>query len=603
MKPDPKAQRSFFSRNRKAFLDAAVIALIVLLSYAVTAAFDLWERLNEWTRGFEQYNVDELLFTLFVVALSLAYVAYRRWAEYRVELNVRRAVEARAAQAHNRLIDAVESIPASFMLFDSRDRLVLYNSKTAEFFPELADRLAPGVPFEDLARIGVDRGLVPAAAGREEEWLASRLAMHREPHDAFEEERAGGRWLQVLERKTSDGGTVGICTDITEIKSHEADLRQAQKMEAVGRLTGGVAHDFNNLLTIILGNLQMLEDCCDDGGPTSELLREAQAASERGAGLTERLLAFARRQPLAPRPVDLGALIGGMADLLRRTLGDPIEVETAVATDLWSAVADPGQVENAILNLAINARDAMPRGGTLHIAAANVHIDAAYTERHGDARPGDYVMVAVRDTGVGMSPEVAERAFEPYFTTKALDRGTGLGLSMIYGFAKQSGGHVTIESEEGRGAAVRLYLPRSQAPPVAAAAPAPEEFAAVAGTVLVVEDDAGVRRFAARALRDQGFDVLVAGNGREALGILDAQGPVDLLFTDVLMPGGVSGWDLARQARRRWPEVKVLLASGNPEDRLGDGAVVPDSVDLVRKPYKKSDLARTIRRLMAPGAS
>jgi signal transduction histidine kinase/CheY-like chemotaxis protein len=581
--------------------EALAVTLVGVGGLLLSARFNLYERFLVWTRGLERYNVDEAPFALFLLVLTLAVFAYRRWREYLAEAAKRQQLESTAAKAHERLIDAVESMPAGVMLFDAGDRLVLANSKTAEFFPELAPHLRPGATFADLARVSLAGGCVADAESREEEWLDERLARHRDADCMFEERRSDGRWFQVHERKTADGGTVGICTEITELKRHEAGLREARKMEAVGRLTGGIAHDFNNLLTIILGNLQMLEDIAEPGaGPGADLVQEALAATKRGGELTERLLAFGRRRPLRPSAVDVGDLVSGMAGLLARALGDPIVVETRIAPDLWAANVDPGQLENAILNLALNARDAMPSGGTLAIDCANARVSG------GDAAelaPGDYVRIDVRDTGAGMAPDVAERAFEPFFTTKPEGKGTGLGLSMVYGFARQSGGLAAIESKPGVGTTVRLHLPRSAAARRPAALPAADSrsgrgVGAIGATILVVEDDEGVRRFAARALRERGLRVLEAEDGPAALDILDAGDAVDLLFTDVLMPGGMTGTELAEQALRRRPSLRVLFASGNPEHRVSPAAALPEAALFLRKPYDAGTLARSIAEIM-----
>jgi signal transduction histidine kinase/CheY-like chemotaxis protein len=580
-------------------MEALAVTLVGVGGLLLSARFNLYERFLAWTRGLERYNVDEAPFALFLLVLTLAVFAYRRWREYVAEAAKRQQLESAAAKAHERLIDAVESMPACVMLFDAGDRLVLANSKTAEFFPELGPHLRPGAAFTDLARVSVAGGHIADAQGREDDWLASRLALHHEAGCVFEEKRSDGRWLQVHERKTADGGTVGICTDITELKRHEAGLREARKMEAVGRLTGGIAHDFNNLLTIILGNLQMLEDIAESGAG-ADLVQEALAASRRGGELTERLLAFGRRRPLHPSPVDVGDLVSGMAGLLARALGDPILVETRIAPDLWAASVDPGQLENALLNLALNARDAMPAGGTLAIDCANARLAGGEVAELG---PGDYVRIDVRDTGTGMAPDVAERAFEPFFTTKPEGKGTGLGLSMVYGFTRQSGGLAAIESGLGFGTTVRLYLPRATAAarPAAAAREAvhPARGGAVpSATVLVVEDDEGVRRFAARALRERGLTVLEAEDAPAALEILGADDAVDLLFTDVLMPGGMTGAELAEAARRRRPSLRVLFASGNPEHRMSRKAALPAAALFLRKPYDAATLARSIAEIM-----
>lgn len=385
----------------------------------------------------------------------------------------------------------------------------------------------------------------------------------------------------------------------------EQELRQAQKMEAVGQLTGGIAHDFSNLLTIIQGNVELLGE--EDIPPelVRELAAEALAASQRGGELTRRLLAFARRQPLQPRPLDLNLLVSGMTGLLRRTLGAQVEIETVTGGALWFAVADPLQVENAILNLALNARDAMPGGGVLRLETANISLDATYAALHPDARAGEYVLLSVSDTGTGMTREVRERAFEPFFTTKPMGMGTGLGLSMVYGFARQSSGHARIESEEGDGTKISLYLPRTEEEPAA------DEDEAEHGLrrngegprakILVVEDDPGVRRFCTRVLGTLGYDVAEAEDGASALAVLEKERDMDLLFTDILMPGGIDGWELAQRARGIVPGLAVLFASANPEMALESGIEgnrPPRNVDLLRKPYGKDEIIRRVRHAL-----
>ncbi|HUL10156.1 MAG TPA: PAS domain S-box protein, partial [Candidatus Acidoferrum sp.] len=387
--------------------------------------------------------------------------------------------------------------------------------------------------------------------------------------------------------------------DVTDQREAEARLYQAQKMDAVGQLTGGVAHDFNNLLTVIIGRLDIeLKRLPEEVRPAIE---QALAAAERGAALTHRLLAFARRQTLIAAPLDCNHMLTGMEDLLRRALGEPVEVEMRPGADLWPASADRGQVENALLNLAINARDAMPGGGKLMIETRNVHLDDDYAAHNNDVTVGDYVMLAVTDTGTGMASEVLERAFEPFFTTKGVGKGTGLGLSMIYGFAKQSRGHVKIYSEVGHGTTVRLYLPRLTD------APAPAEASAVAHppahprggeTILVVEDDGQVRAFVLGQLRDLGYRVLEAADGPEAQAILASDAAIDLLFTDVVMPGGLTGRQLADAAKRRRPELKMLFTSGYTEDSVHRLGQLDLGVRLLSKPYRRQELAQRIREAL-----
>ena len=395
----------------------------------------------------------------------------------------------------------------------------------------------------------------------------------------------------------------GFVRDLTATQKIEQELRQAQKMEAVGQLTGGVAHDFNNLLTVILGNLEMLEMRLTDPRQL-ELVREARETAEHGAQLTERLLAFGRRQPLQPRLIDLGELLREMTPLLRRTLGETITVQGRSDSDLWKVLVDPSQLQNAILNLAINARDAMPSGGKLTITAENSELDPDYARSLAEVRAGRYVLVAITDTGTGMSREVQQRAFEPFFTTKDVGAGSGLGLSMVYGFAKQSGGHVTIYSETGHGTTVRIYLPRAavaeEAADVSPAASPLDHFRGQGETVLVVEDEPRVRRMTIARLQDLGYRVLDAANGPAALTLLDTHPDVDLLFTDMVMPGGMTGADVALSARAGKPGIKVLFTSGYAEPdvvRRGQAA----EGGWLRKPYSVLDLARAVREALDEG--
>jgi PAS domain S-box-containing protein len=392
----------------------------------------------------------------------------------------------------------------------------------------------------------------------------------------------------------------GFIRDISATQRVEQELRHAQKMEAVGQLTGGIAHDFNNLLTVILGNLEMLEMRLHDRRQL-ELVTEARETAEHGAQLTARLLAFGRRQPLQPQLTDVGRLLGELTPLLRRTLGETITVRSRSDTDLREVLVDPPQLQNAILNLAINARDAMPSGGRLTITAENAELDPDFARLHPEVREGRYVLVAVTDTGVGMSNEVQERAFEPFFTTKQVGSGSGLGLSMVYGFAKQSGGHASIYSEPGHGTTVRLYLPQAAlsegADDVRPTGTRPDHYRAHGETVLVVEDEPRVRRITISRLEDLGYRVLDAPNGPSALTVLDAHPEFDLLFTDMVMPAGMTGADLAIAARDKRPEIKVLFTSGYAEPDLVERGEAAEA-EWLRKPYSVLDLARILRKVL-----
>nr|WP_281432997.1 PAS domain S-box protein [Microvirga terrestris] len=393
----------------------------------------------------------------------------------------------------------------------------------------------------------------------------------------------------------------GFIRDLTATQKIEQELRQSQKMEAVGQLTGGVAHDFNNLLTVILGNLEMLEMRLTDERQL-ELVREARETAEHGAQLTERLLAFGRRQPLQPKLTDVGDLLGDMTPLLRRTLGETVRVQGRSDNDLWPVLVDPSQLQNAILNLAINARDAMPGGGRLTITAENAELEPGYARLYPEVQAGRYVLIAVTDTGTGMSEEVQERAFEPFFTTKEVGTGSGLGLSMVYGFVKQSGGHVMIYSEPDHGTTVRMYLPRAVVAEEASEAGAPETPVEVlrghGETVLLIEDEPRVRRMTMARLQDLGYQVLEAANGPAALALLDSHPEVDLLFTDMVMPGGMTGADLAEAVLVRRPEIKVLFTSGYAElDVVRRGQET--EAHWLRKPYGTMDLAQTLRKILS----
>ncbi|RKH45694.1 PAS domain S-box protein [Corallococcus llansteffanensis] len=395
-----------------------------------------------------------------------------------------------------------------------------------------------------------------------------------------------------------DGVLYASGRDVTEQRQTEDQLRQAQKMEAVGKLTGGVAHDFNNLLQIVGGNLQLLQRDVADNERGLQRVRTALGAVERGARLSGQLLAFSRRQPLEPRSLSLGRLVRGMDDLLRRALGEDVEVETVISGGLWNTLADPHQLENVILNLAINARDAMRGHGKLTLELSNASLDDHYAQQHPDVMAGAYVLLAVSDTGGGMTREVLERAFEPFFTTKPEGRGTGLGLSMVYGFVKQSGGHVKIYSEVGHGTTVKVYLPRAfQAEaPVLEVVTGPVEGGQE--TILAVEDDADVRATVVELLTELGYRVLRAVDGQSALSILKSGVAVDLLFTDVVMPGPVRSPELARQARLIHPDIEVLFTSGYTENAIVHGGRLDPGVHLLSKPYRREDLARKVRALL-----
>ena len=399
-----------------------------------------------------------------------------------------------------------------------------------------------------------------------------------------------------------------LVAEMASREQAEEQLRQAQKMEVIGRLTGGIAHDFNNLLTIITGSLDLLSRRIPaDDGRMKRLVDSAIQGASRAAALTYRLLAFSRQHPLAPQPVEANKLVAGMSDILRHTLGEHIAVETVLARGLWRSHADPNQLENVILNLAVNARDAMLDGGKLTIETANTHLDEAYATGRGEIEPGQYVMIAVCDTGIGMAPEVVSKAFEPFFTTKPVGKGTGLGLSQVYGFAKQSGGHVAIYSEPGLGTTVKVYLPRFQQTGeitasrsmIKANTEVPRLMLAKSGeTLLVVEDEAMVREFAVSALEEAGYRVHAAEDGPSGLALLDANPDVALLFTDVVLTGPMNGRKVADESMRRRADLKVLFTTGYTRNAIIHHGRLDEGVELLGKPFTAVSLTAKVRGLL-----
>jgi signal transduction histidine kinase/ActR/RegA family two-component response regulator len=408
-----------------------------------------------------------------------------------------------------------------------------------------------------------------------------------------------------LEKMVSDR-THELVEEMAKREQAEDTLRQAQKMEAIGQLTGGIAHDFNNMLAVVLGNLDLAKRRLARGVTAiDQYLNGAQEGARRAAALTQRLLAFARQQPLAPEPIDANKLVAGMSEMLHRTLGETIRIETVLAAGLWRVHADPNQLENTILNLAVNGRDAMPEGGKLTIETANAYLDERYAAEHAGVPPGQYVQLAVTDTGTGMTGEVAARAFDPFFTTKKSGVGTGLGLSQVYGFVKQSGGHVKIYSEPGQGSTIKIYLPRyfgavDAVQPVSAPAALPTSDGSVA--ILVVEDEEGVRRYSSDALRDLGYRVLEADNARTALEILDAEPDIAILFTDVVMPE-MNGRRLAEAALERRPALKILFTTGYTRNAIVHNGMLDPGVNLLTKPFSLEELARKVAELARASAS
>jgi signal transduction histidine kinase/DNA-binding response OmpR family regulator len=532
----------------------------------------------------------EIAFAVGVAVLALGILLIAAAMLVRNNLSLAHAERARANEAAI-LQATVDTVRDGIAYFTSEGILCAFNTNFFRLL-DLPSRLAriQDTRLSDLQAIEAARPqqiLAPPAEGQ------GSLDTH---HISV-----AGRELDVYRSHVATGGFLIVVMDVTARMRAEAMVRQSQKMESIGHLTGGVAHDFNNLLQIISANLDLAVASGEAKGNAvlGQRLQNAMGAVSRGSRLTGQLLAFARRQALEPRSVDMGRVIRDMTDMLRRTLGEQIEVEAVIAGGLWNTLADPNQIENAVLNLAINARDAMPDGGKLTLEAANAYLDDAYAALQSEVTPGQYVMLAVSDTGSGMTPEIMNRVFEPFFTTKPEGKGTGLGLAQAYGFVKQSGGHIKIYSEVGEGTTVKIYLPRTRR--AQDAADPTSQQAALGGSerILVVEDDEGVRAAVVDMLTDLGYRVQRAENAAAALKLLEGGAKVDLLFTDVVMPGPVTTRELTKRAQEMHPGLKILYTSGYTQNAIVHNGRLDDDAFLLSKPYRKDELARKLRSVFA----
>ena len=494
----------------------------------------------------------------------------------------------------------VDSALDGVLVLDRNGKKILQNQRLSDLF---------GIPLhisndpDDAVQFQFVRALVKNPDRFEEK--VNRLNSHPEEVSRDEVELIDDTILErysapVRDKALNYYGRIWTFRDITERRQLEEQFRQAQKMEAVGQLTGGIAHDFNNQLQVILGCSEFISRELEGNPRLSRMAEMIVNAAKRGADLTHRMLAFARRQTLQPRPVDVNKLLVDMESFLRRTLSVEIELEIAQRGEECNATVDPTQLDNALLNLCVNARDAMPGGGTLIVGAKNVVLDIDYADQNPGVTPGQYVLIEVSDTGCGIGPENLPRVFEPFFTTKGAGKGTGLGLSMVYGFAKQSQGHVKIYSEQGCGTSVRLYLPKAnQEDDLARQNAISKRDIRGSEVILLVEDNAPVREFAKSQLADLGYRVLEAASGKEALQVIEEHPDIDLLFTDVVMPGGMNGRELAFQASKLNPRLKVLFCSGYAESAIVHQGLLDRGVQLLNKPYTRLELGNTIRRVLA----
>ncbi len=510
--------------------------------------------------------------------------------------------EVREHRAH--LETTYNAAPFGICFFDMNLRYISINQRLADFNGKSIEEHLGHTPHE-----------VSTSAADQLEPILQYVLRTAQPVENVEMKAASRDdpkfvrcWLcSYHPAKDSNGQMIGIVAsilDITTLKEAETEkesladqLHQSQKTEALGRLTGGIAHDFNNMLGVILGTLEFVADKITDEKLKPLIIRIRQAA-ERAGDLTARLLAFARQQPLSPKTVDVGQLIANLEKLLIRTLGEAIDIRCITSPTLWKAEVDPSQLESAVLNLAINARDAMPAGGKLTIEATNASLDEGYAAENYDVIPGDYVVISVTDTGTGMSEDVISKAFEPFFTTKEVGKGSGLGLSMVQGFIKQSHGHVKIYSELGQGTVIKLYIPRSEVVRGDDERPVAAPLERGSEVIFVVEDDEMMRETAVLLLESLGYQVIVANSGVEALPIIESGQHIDILFTDIVMPGGVDGATLAERARIVRPGLKVVFSSGYTDNAITHQGRLPPGKHLVQKPYRRAELAAKIRDVL-----
>ncbi len=516
-----------------------------------------------------------------------------------LNINARKVAEQEGSRARDNLVDAIDSLNHNLILYDRDDRLVLFTRHIYEQYPRADEYFVVGHTFEQIFRQAMARGEASVPPGMSaEQFIAERIARHNAADGTvITRHLVDGRIMHISEHRAQSGGIVAIGRDVTHQLKIEQQLREAQRMDAIGRLTGGLAHDLNNYLAVIMGNLDLLAGRMHVDPEVPKLIEGAVGGTMRGAELTRSLLAFSRRQPLAPKVLDIGERVKGVVQLLRRTIGEKVVVDIDIASSLWPVKIDGAQLDSCIVNLANNARDAMSGGGRIAISVRNAMDEPDST------LPPEQVLIEFRDFGTGMAPETLAQAFEPFFTTKGAGHGTGLGLSMVYGFVHQSGGVVRMQSEPGKGTVVRIFLPRTlQAAPAGKSA-LHEDAPHGSERILVVEDNDLVRAIAVEQLISLGYDTVEADSGDAALMLLERNGRAfDLVFTDLVMPGRIDGYELAELVRQRWPELTVLMTSGYTGDFTGKAEEKTFNANMLRKPYRRADLAAAIRATLNGGA-
>ena len=582
---------------RDSSLFAGLLAVLGAIALAVMLARSLSRPLVQMTRAVEGFARDEpaAIPTDAGGEIGRLAQAFARMAD---EVRDKTAALLDSERLARGIIDSALD---GFVQMDERGIIVDWNAQTQAIFgwsrAEAVGKVLGDLIVPPQHRARHRDGLARYLRGGESVILGKRLEIEALRRDGTEIKVELS--VTALRRR---GGFVfnGFIRDMTEAIAAEERTRQSEKMEAVGQLVGGIAHDFNNLLTVITGTIDLLAEGVADKPQLLSIARLISEAADRGAELTGHLLAFARKQPLQPHDTDINGLVTAAQGLFRRALGEQIEIEAKLEQSAWPALVDPTQLTTALLNLAINARDAMPNGGKLTLETKNVVLDESYAGMNRDAQPGNYVMIAVSDTGNGIPPAILDRVFEPFFSTKAVGKGTGLGLSMVYGFVKQSSGHIKIYSEEGHGTTIRVYLPRSSMPSEQATATALEPpVEGGSETVLVVEDDPLVLTYVTTRLKNLGYRILQAANAAEAVAIVERGVRFDLLFTDVIMSGTMNGRQLADEVARRRPGVKILFTSGYTEDAIVHHGRLDPGALLLTKPYRNAELAVMLRRALA----
>ncbi len=586
---------------REATIMAALVAMLCAIAAAVILARSLTRPLGQMTAAVRAFARGERGKAPTEAGGEIGELA-RAFEGMAGDVMLKTDTLRRNAEIFDRIMS---SMTDAVLLLDGDSRILFANTAAKALFGELVDTGRDFLADDYEVTESDEATHIP-----QDEWPIVRAGRGESVRDvelSYRDHDSGNRVHVVVNANPiyGDGNqptsVVVVYRDTTAARESERQLRQSQKMDAIGQLTGGVAHDFNNLLTVIIGSVEMLAENVADRPRLAAAAKRIDGAASRAADLTRQLLAFSRQQPLHPRATDVNALVMETAALLRPTLGEHVEIETMLSDGLWQALIDPSQLSNALINLAVNARDAMPEGGKLTLETDNVVLDEVYAARNQGVAPGSYVLIAVSDTGSGIPPSMHDKVFEPFFTTKEAGKGTGLGLSMVYGLMKQSGGHIKLYSEEGHGTTVKLYMPRLEQASEAQIEQKPAEATGGSETILVVEDDDLVRSFVLTQLANLGYATLSAGTGAEALSLVEQGATFDLLFTDVIMPGGMNGRQLADEIRRRLPATKVLYTSGYTEDAIMHHGRLDPGVILLNKPYRKVDLAHKIREALEHG--